>query len=216
MTRPAALAAGLLAVCGAALACTDDTISQCFEPVAGSYHFAFPGNDSLVFNWVGEQPVRVYAEPPASFQGHVDTAIAVWNSAFRCGELAISRTTDSNVADIIVRNPDALPPAPGPAFAADSIGACLGRTDIDTLNREVLRPIRTWIAPASLDSTDIRGCFRFATAHELGHTLGLLRHSTDANDLMYSSPFRRLLTDIDRHTIQILYHTPPTVGAAPR
>lgn len=209
---------GLLAAGIVAATCNDGGISQCFEPIAGAYPFALPGSDSLIFSWVGEQPVTVYAEPPASFQGHVDTAIAVWRGAFRCGELAISRTTDSNTADIIVRHPDVIPPAAKLVLAAfDSIGACSGVTPIDTANGDVLRPIRAYVVPSSFaDSADVEGCFRFVTAHELGHALGLFQHSTDPNDLMHNAPFRRLLTETDRHTVQILYHTTPTLGAAPR
>lgn len=209
---------GLLAAGIVAATCNEGGISQCFEPIAAAYHFSLPGSDSLVFNWRDEQPVTVYAEPPAGFQGHVDTAISMWRGAFRCGELNISRTTDSNTADIIVRRPDVIPPTTKLALAAfDSTSACTGVTPIDTANGDVLRPIRVYVVPSSFeDSADVEGCFRFVTTHELGHALGLFQHSPDPNDLMHSAPFRRVLTEVDRHTVQILYHTAPTMGAAPR
>ena len=45
-----------------------------------------------------------------------------------------------------------------------------------------------------------------------GHTLGLGSHSADTNDLMNPLPRRLALSDRDRYTIQVLYHTTPTIG----
>jgi predicted Zn-dependent protease len=214
--------AGLtLALAAAGAACSDGVGTHaCFDSGVQPYAYHAPGDTSVVFRWPAAfHPVRVYAEPTRLLPGDVDTAMRVWVNAFRCGELSLLRVTDSAAADIVVRAPAALPPF-GPAsvtVAADSVTACRGRTDVelDTAGR-VLRPIRSYIAPASLDSASVAACQRFVSAHELGHALGLFSHSSDPADLMYAQPWRRLLTARDRYTIQLLYHRDPTVAPEPR
>jgi predicted Zn-dependent protease len=49
--------------------------------------------------------------------------------------------------------------------------------------------------------------------HELGHALGLLQHSPDTTDLMHSSP--RVRAPSDRRSVEVLYHTEPTIAPKP-
>lgn len=217
--RIAAAAGCLLALVLAAAACHDGGLSACFEADVQAYPAGLPGDSAAFFHWpASDQPVRVYAEPPASFQAQVDSGLRLWVGAFRCGEFRASLVADSTTADIVVRNPSSLPPIPlAHHVAADSTDACRGRTDVFVdLTDVVERPIRSYIAPASVDSALIRSCFRFVTAHELGHALGIFQHSPDPADLMYSVPRRRVLTAADRYTIQTLYHAAATLTPAPR
>jgi len=215
------LAAGVAlgaALAGAA-ACRDSSVSSCFEPNASAYFFNPPGDTNGVFRWPATYiPVRVYAEPAGELQRNVDSAMFLWVGAFRCGELSMTRITDSSLADIVVRNPAVLP-APRAAlhFAADSVGMCTGRTDValDGANR-LERPIRSYVARVGIDSAATAACYHFVVAHELGHALGLFQHSGDVADLMYPVPRRRALSDADRYTIQLLYHTPPSIPPTPR
>jgi predicted Zn-dependent protease len=48
--------------------------------------------------------------------------------------------------------------------------------------------------------------------HEIGHTLGLLQHSTEPTDLMAAQPTARAPSTRDRMTAEVLYHTVPTIG----
>lgn len=201
-------------------ACGDDQLSRCFESNASRYPFSLPGDTAAVFNWpAARQPVRVYAEPRLALPANVDTALGLWVNALRCGELSAQRVADSGQADIIVRNPDNLPPlAEGSiTLAADSLNACRGRTDGELGPGDTLTgPLRSYIVPNTTDSTAMAACFRFVTAHEIGHALGLLQHSPWPDDLMYTQPRRRLLTLNDRYTVQTLYHRAATIAPPPR
>ncbi|MBI1722594.1 MAG: matrixin family metalloprotease [Gemmatimonadetes bacterium] len=203
----------------AAAACGDNVgPGTCFEPNATSYPFSLPADSNFIFRWPGSYvPVRVYAEPAGELVANTQAAMQLWVGAFRCNEFAMQMVTDSTRADIIVRNPPVLPPAVA-AFvvAADSVGACRGVTEFDTAQSALDAPMRVYVSPVAFDSAAVAACYRFVTAHEIGHALGLLSHSPDPADLMHTQPRRRLLTAADRYTIQRLYHTTPTIGPPPR
>jgi predicted Zn-dependent protease len=194
----------------------------CFEPNAHAYNFDYNGDTAIVFHWPSSyMPVRVYAEPAGNLPANVQTAMQLWTGAFRCHELALTAATDSAHADIIVRNPGALPPAPRAArvMHADSVGACLGVTQFNTnaTGTALAGPMRSFVAPfPGKDSTAVAACYHFITAHELGHALGLLSHSPDTNDLMFATPSRLALSEADRYTIQLLYHVASKLGPPPR
>ena len=59
---------------------------------------------------------------------------------------------------------------------------------------------------------DVVNCLERLTIHELGHTLGIFSHSSNELDLMFPAPQVRLPSDGDRQTVEILYHTPRTIG----
>ncbi len=215
--------AGLVTVALGTAACRDGNLGDCLESNATRYAYTLPGDSTAVFRWTSARmPVRVYAEPAGALPENTDSAMVLWVNAFRCGELTLERIADSNVADIILRNPAAMPPLPAAATAlfADSVGACLGRTDgeIDTTAApDSLRgPLRSYVTPNGSDPVAVAGCYRFTVAHELGHGLGLLSHSTNAQDLMHAVPKRRLATANDRFTVQLLYQAAPTIRPATR
>ncbi len=164
-------------------------------------------------------PVRFYADTTGALRTNVLAGLTTWVGAYHCDEASFQLWPDSTTADVIVRQVPLLPPA-GAAMtlAADSVGACVGRTDfqIDTA-RALTGPFRAWVVPlAAADPVALAGCYRMVTTHELGHTLGIFAHSSDPADLMYSAPRRGTLSPDDRYTFQLLYHTTPTVRPAPR
>jgi len=191
---------------------------QCFESGATGYPFIMPGDSTAWFHWLAQDyPIRVYAEPVGATVANTDTAIAIWLSAFRCGELNLVRWSDSMTADIIVRNPAFPPPIPlmRHTVAADSITACGGRTDISAWDSTGVfpRPIHSYIWPLGGDAAATASCYRFVTLHELGHTLGLFGHSPDTVDIMYHRPRRREISINDRYTIQVLHSYTPSLRA---
>jgi hypothetical protein len=219
------LIARYAAALGAALvlavaACRDKTAYECLESNAQRYAFHLPGDTTAVFHWpASRMPIRLYAEPVGALPANTDSGAALWANAMRCGELAFVRVTDSTAADIIVRNPATLPPLPlyGVSAGADSVGACLGRTDglLDSANR-LVEPLRSYVAPNSGDAAAVEACYHFTVAHELGHAIGLFSHSTNVADLMHAVPRRRALSINDRFTVQLLYMTTPTIAPPPQ
>jgi hypothetical protein len=221
--RPAAAALTAAAVAAAAaLACRDGTNpNSCFESNAFSYGFFVGGDTSLVFRWpANRMPVRFYAEPAGDLPANVLAGLTTWVNGFRCQEAAFQLVSDSTATDVIVRQVPVLPPVASRAFtlAADSVGACGGRTDGTFDSTLTLTgPVRSYIVPISVgDSVALAGCYRMVTTHEIGHALGLLSHSADPADIMYTTPRRSSLSPADRYTLQKLYHRAPTIRPAPR
>jgi len=194
-------------------ACGGGGDQACYESGATAYPVHAPGDTSVVFNWPASyHPVRVYAESAGETQANVTNGLQLWANALHCNELSFTIVTDSASADIIVLNPVFLPPLPvSGAFFADSVGACKGRTDVlvDSSSNTLLRPIRSYVVPNSIDPVALASCYHFVTAHELGHAIGLFSHSPDPADLMNSSPRRTELSINDRYTVQLLYHLDP-------
>jgi predicted Zn-dependent protease len=120
--------------------------------------------------------------------------------------------SDSADADVIVRV--ANPPLKAPSTLARlqaALSECGGATDFNTgSTRFDLRlPIRMYIHP-KYDPTlvDLTECFRITATHELGHSLGLLEHSSDTHDIMYFDPQATFLSARDVNTAQYLAHWP--------
>lgn len=219
----AAALLGAAAIAGTA--CHDMGPSACLEPNAIAYPFWLPGDSSKWFHWpAGKMPLKVYAEPVGELQADVDSGAALWTAAMRCGGISFVRVADSTLADIVVRNPPVLPPA-GAAplmqvrMAADSVGACVGVTQatIDTTGAtwRLIPPLRSYVSPQSSDTAAATACYHFTVAHEMGHAIGLLSHSSDSTDLMYYRPRRRSASPDDRYTLETLYGLSPSIVLGP-
>ena len=216
MAGAAALAAAaLFASCG-----DGDGPNTCFDSNAFSYGFRPAADTTIVFHWPADRmPVRFYADTGGELRADVLASLTTWVNAFHCQEAYFQLVSDSTRADVVIRRSPNLPPVGGAvrSLGADSVGACVGRTDflIDTTNH-LTGPFRAWVVPlAAGDPVALAGCFRMTTTHEIGHTLGIFTHSSDPGDLMYSTPRRSTLSLDDRYTLQRLYHTATTVQPAP-
>jgi predicted Zn-dependent protease len=169
--------------------------------------------DTLSFHWPRSSlPVKIWVEDTLEMPAHVDDAIATWRAAFLYGEYDAVLVPDSLTADVLVR----VGPAPAKAVATAGrlrtmFPGCEGATDVDTAATrfQLKLPVRVYINPRYDPAlTDLTECFAITTTHELGHSLGLFRHTSDTLDIMYSFPQATSLSVRDINTAQALSHWP--------
>ena len=128
--------------------------------------------------------------------------------------------TDSTMADVIVTWFDSVPPDV-PPDTGTAVFACDGLTtlQLDSAGTALDAPIRTQIRITTAQlytAAQVSACLRRVTIHELGHTLGLLQESPGQEDIMYSAVQVTRPSGRDRQTVQVLYHTVPTIAPPPR
>lgn len=199
---------------GLAAACADPAIPDRTD----SYGFDDGFGD--VFRWPQEWlPVRIYADERGPMRKLISQGVAAWEAQFLYGEWRAELVADSNAADVIIRWSGTVPPDVPPDTGSIQVIACSGLTQIviDSASNAVERPIRvTANELGSFSPEFVIACYRRVLRHELGHTLGLLQHSSQTFDLMAAQPAVYLPTERDRVTAEILYHTTPTIGPPPR
>ncbi len=190
------------------------TAAGCESPGAPdrstTYAFEAQGTGEI-FHWPRQRlPVRYFAENRGGLRRYVSDAVALWKRQFIYGEFDGVLVGDSLQADVIIRFTGDTPPTAEPTDAPPVV-ACRGRTRIPDRADGVTfdGPIRVsleWFDGNS--TTDIANCLARVTAHEVGHTLGLLQHSSSESDLMFGNPMVTRPSEVDRTTVQVLYHTP--------
>jgi hypothetical protein len=183
------------------------------------YDFAdtVPPDTVLVFHWPASRlPVRFYADPRGAMPALVWLGIGTWEGQFLYGEFTGIQVADSTHADVIVSwqggVPADVPPDTGPP-----VDACGG----STTNPASAFPLDSTVLHVGLfvkGGTDaqVAACLGRVVVHELGHALGLLKHSPYADDIMNEVPAVTAPSLEDRRTIEVLYHTPATVIPPPR
>ena len=218
MTRTFRVVSGVMALLvGACSDLASPTRSNAYDwRLIVTFDSLGPQLDTLSFHWPRSRlPVRIWVEDAGGLPDEVGHGIDQWKGALLYGEWDAKITSDSNNADVIVRLAPAPPPGPKPS--AGRLGSmllpqCDGATDLDTVaTRFELRiPLHVYVNPlVASNDPDLARCLRVTTAHELGHSLGIFQHSTDANDLMFSAPAVDALSKRDINTVQTLYHFPP-------
>lgn len=215
---------GLAAVLAVLAACRENsTPKSCYDLYGTGYAYDFNGDTSIVFHWPASyMPLRVYADSVGELRADTRAGMDLWVSAFQCHEVSYTMVADSTTADIVVRNPAALPAVVVRGMRemhADSVGACHGVTQFatDSDTTALVGPMRSYVAAfPGADTAAARACYHFITAHELGHALGLLSESPNFGDLMFAAPTQAQLTDNDKFTIQYLYHVKSRLGPPPR
>lgn len=208
MMRPPLVTACL----GALVACAEPMVPQ-RDP---AYGFDDPATGD-VFRWPAARlPVRLWVDPRGAMPRLVGDGLGAWEALFLYGEFRGVTVSDSLDADVIVRwantVPPDVPPDPGPpAFA------CQGVTQYSIDATNVLDDyVRVAIGVrAGYTDAQVAACASRVATHELGHVLGIFQHSPDTADLMYASPRVPRPSDGDRRTIEVLYHTEPTIAPRP-
>lgn len=195
----------------------------CGEPTAplrqATYAFDLAGD---VFRWPSYRlPVRFFADTRGNMRSLVDRAVHIWEGQFLYGEFSAVLVDDSTAADVIVIWSDSIPPDAPPDTGAPVL-ACDGVTTFtfDTLTgtslaRAVTTGIGVRLGP-TYTASQVEACVRRITVHEIGHALGLLNHSPYTGDIMWTNDSASFPSASDRRTIEILYHTNPTIGPPPR
>ena len=179
------------------------------------YRVTSPG-DTTAFTWPQDSmPIRIWSEDTFDFPTHLANAIAAWNDVFLYREFQAVRTDDSLTAHVILRA-GLLPPGGGTALG--SLAECEGVTDMDLDfdNKTLTLPMHVFVNPRfspELDAT--RHCFGVAILHEMGHVIGMLRHSPRNTDIMFASPEVDVLSVRDRNTAEVMYHAPSNVVIIP-
>ena len=177
------------------------------------------GVDTISFHWPAERlPVRIWVEQADPLPADVAQAITVWRDQFLYGEWDATMVADSATADVVVVS--GVPP--GPQLSTTRLGSalapqCAGATDVELSedHTALTLPIRIYINAQSAPGTPgLDSCLRLTVAHEIGHSLGIFRHSSNPADLMYFDPSVELPSERDRATAEVLYHLPSTVEAA--
>lgn len=178
-------------------------------------------NAGDVFRWPQNRlPVRYYADTRGHMRNLVTAGIGVWETQLLYGEFTGELVSDSNVADVIVTWFDSVPPDVPPDSGA-AVFACDGVTTLlfDSAGTSLAEPIRMQIRITTAQGyspAQVAACVKRVTVHELGHTMGLLQESPAPEDVMYSTVQVTVPSGRDRQTVQVLYHTPPTIPPPPR
>jgi hypothetical protein len=176
------------------------------------------GLDTIGFHWPADRlPVRIWVEPTDPLPADVARAITIWRDGFLYGEYDGTVVGDSATADVVVRSG----PPPGPVLSVTRLPSalapqCAGATDVEVSedHTQLRLPIRIYINPQAVPGTPgLEDCLALTVVHEVGHSLGIFRHSSNPADLMYFNPTVALPSERDRTTAEVLYHLPATVEA---
>jgi len=206
--------AGSAALAIAALACREPTLPPNHTP---AYGFDYFGD---VFRWPNDRlPVRYYADPRGAMRAYVSRALDLWERQFLYGEFRAVLVTDSTQADVIVTWTDSVPPDVPPDEGMP-VKACGGSTspDFDSSGTALADPLHVSLDVLASPATpaQLAACMRRTVVHELGHTLGLFQEASDSLFIMNFTPWVKAPADGDRRTVEVLYHTVPTIAPPPR
>jgi predicted Zn-dependent protease len=192
----------------------------CTEPAAPPRADSYPFDDAgAVFHWPAARlPVRFWADRRGNMGDLMRSAIAVWEGQLLYGEFHGVLVDDSSRADVIAlwsgTVPTDAPPDTGPPVLACS-GAATNAAAVFADSSDVVLYIDLEIRGAFTDA-QIAACMRRVAIHEVAHTLGILTHSPDANDIMHGNVLVAAPSDRDRQTMEVLHHTTPTIMPPPR
>jgi hypothetical protein len=173
------------------------------------------GSDSLSFHWPASSlPVKIWVEDAIELPANVPAAIAAWRAAFLYDEFDATVVSDSAAADVIVRAGS----APGAQFARTRLHSalafeCSGATDLDLSDdhSQLRLPVRVYVDARSAPGPALSSCLALTTTHEIGHALGIWRHSPASTDLMFADPTVAGPDERDLNTAELLYHVRPNV-----
>jgi hypothetical protein len=200
-------------------ACDAPTVPP--RAAADVYEFRLATSPPLTLRWPAGALVRVFvvAGGPAGdlLRVSLQQGADAWNQHALLDEYQLVETSDLARADVLLAwsgatlpvNTDACPRTPGRGVTT----FCL---DGDRLYRYPLAGdgagrVRMLVTIAAQLASEPE-LTRASVAHELGHVLGIARHSPDSNDLLWEGELSRATpAQRDVATVRALYRTPADV-----
>lgn len=216
--RLGALVVLMLGVC----ACDSPMIPG--RAIEDTYAFTLETTPPLVLRWPTGYTIRVLLaassnEPRATLlETAFRQAAQGWNDVALFAEYRIIQTTDTSNADVILAWSDVIPPVQTddcrPAvtravttFCIDGIMTDDPRLRVFPLQNGDTSHVRMLVTVLAAEAPN-PATVRRLVAHEIGHVLGIARHSGDARDLMFrTDPVIERPGPRDAATVQVLYHT---------
>lgn len=210
-------------------------VASCDSTVATEPLDLEPGYDftleavgpAVVYRWPSSGEVRFYAAPSGDrardrlLEGALEHAVLDWADAMGPEGPRLRVTRRREEADVVVQWSD----APSPLELSGCPPRVTGRaatTFCPNPGGDGLRPypwasdgaesgvrmVVTILGEEATGETRVRQL----VGHELGHALGIGRHSPDPGDLMWGGPLQTVRPSAaDRATVRRLYRTAPTL-----
>lgn len=177
----------------------------------------------LIYHWPLGHTIAVYVSTAGAPAGRdlrfaVQRGADAWRRAVRYREFDIAIVTDPAQADVTIHfDTDSVVSvtscAPPPTGAGGVTSAC---PDPSGLTLQAIPLIGGGVSRVKFDilisSNPARipneGVFNAIVAHELGHVLGIGRHSSDQDDLMFGAPRVDVPSARDAQTLRYVLHQP--------
>lgn len=180
-------------------------------------HNALMGNDILRWD-IKSFPLKVYFENPDSVPNYyvdsIEKAMELWSGSTNF--VKFTHVNDKNNADIYIRFIDNKKVCDGEqcrfvtAYTEPKVGDKILKQM--TLTFYKTNPLNKGFSQGEIYSTAL---------HELGHTLGIMGHSDNPEDLMFSMsdsennkyyPYAQSMSKGDLQTLVLLYRLKPTIS----
>lgn len=210
----------------AAVACDPPTIPG--RDATDIYDFTLTTQPPLVVRWPSGSEIRVWIEsgPAADRTGLLETAFAAgadaWNQHAVFAEYRLVRATRLDVADVVLTWSDVTPPVVTEecrpvvtqavtTFCVDGLSGTAPRLRPFPLRGGGVGNVRMLVTVLGGEAARPEFVNRLVV-HELGHVLGIGRHSPERNDLMWrTDPVVDRPSSRDAATVQVLYHVRPDI-----
>jgi hypothetical protein len=191
--------------------------------IEDTYDFRLETTPPLVMHWPTGATIRVLLAPSSSPQradlmrASFAAGAAAWNDVALFSEYRLVETQDTLNADVVLTWSDVIPPVDTqncrPAvtqavttFCIDGLGTGEPRLRVFPLHSGAESRVRMLVTVLAAEANN-PATVRRLVAHELGHVLGIARHSGDARDLMFrTDPVLERPGPRDAATVQVLYH----------
>jgi len=185
------------------------------------FPFDLPTTPPTILRWTVGRTIRVYvtegrtADRTAILRAALDAGAAAWNETALFAEYRIEPVADETDADVVVAFSDVPLPVDTqecrPALTLAVTTFCIDDGDTADAGLRVFpllsgepSQVRMIVLVLATQADEEVGRL---VAHELGHVLGIGRHSEDARDLMFRvDQVTSRPTNRDAATAQVLYH----------